>query len=73
MYGRIRELREDKKVVFEVMAPSVLESENEVELTQPIEENNIVPLVNETKEEDKYKAAVLSFPLHLCREELMYG
>lgn len=51
----LRELREDKKVVFEVMAPSVLESENEVELTQPIEENKIVPLVNETKEEDKYK------------------
>lgn len=51
----LKELREDKKVVFEVSAPSVLESENEVELTQPKEETNIVPLMNETKEEDKYK------------------
>ena len=51
----LKELREDKKVVFEVSAPSVLESENEIELSQQLEESNVVPLLNENKEEDKYK------------------
>lgn len=51
----LKELREDKNIVFEVSTPSVLESQNEVELTQSIEETNIVPLLNEPKEEDKYK------------------
>jgi len=51
----LKELSEDKKIVFEVSTPSVLESENEVELVQPKEESNIVPIVDSVKEQDEYK------------------
>ena len=51
----LKELREDKKIVFEVSTPSVLESENEVELVQPKEESNIVPIGDSVKEQDEYK------------------